>query len=224
MVGEPYIDLYRPYQHLKDSLRECNSIQEIISKFIAICNTCEPTDNGYKLITKKDILAYLKGALDNLNVSYEIINDKDGYFLFPKGAKELDDALVSEPLEWLEDYPNTHKAFVKALKVYSESTEENASDVADLFRKALESFFQEFFGGDRSLEKYVDDRTYERYLDQRGVPVDLRGEFENTVKMYTKFNNNNAKHHDKTTNNVLEYLLYQTGSIIRFLITLDRDV
>ena len=78
------------------------------------------------------------------------------------------------------------------------------------------------FGGERSLEKYLEDRTYERYLDQQGVPVDLRGEFENTVKMYTKFNNNNAKHHDKTTKNVLEYLLYQTGNIIRFLITLER--
>ena len=222
MVGEPYYSTSLPYHRVVDSLHDCRTMEELISKFIAVCNTCETLHNGYRRVTRNDILTCLKEALDNLNIGYDVLSDKDGDFLFPKGAKELDDALVSKPLEWLEDYPNTHKAFVKALKVYSESTEENASDVADLFRKALESFFQEFFGGERSLEKYVEDRTYERYLDQQGVPVDLRGEFENTVKMYTKFNNNNAKHHDKTTKNVLEYLLYQTGNIIRFLITLER--
>lgn len=32
----------------------------------------------------------------------------------------------------------------------------------------------------------------------------------------------NAKHHDKTELNVLEYLMYQTGNIIRLLITLKQ--
>ena len=124
---------------------------------------------------------------------------------------------------WLKGYSCTHKAFIKALDAYSNKSKENASDVADMFRKALETFFQEFFGGERSLEKYVQDHTYEKYLDQCGVPTDVRSELKNTVEMYTKFINNNAKHHDKTQENILEYIMYQTGNIIRFLITLKKD-
>ena len=151
------------------------------------------------------------------------MNDEDGIFIFPKGAKELDDALVSEPLEWLNAYPKSRTAFTKALKAYSEATPDNASSVADKFRKTLETFFQEFFGGGRSLERYVSDHTYEQYLDKCGVPSDMRDEFKNTVNAYAKFINNNAKHHDKTELNVLEYLMYQTGNIIRLLITLKRE-
>ena len=73
------------------------------------------------------------------------------------------------------------------------------------------------------MERYVSDHTYEQYLDKCGVPSDMRDEFKNTVNAYAKFINNNAKHHDKTELNVLEYLMYQTGNIIRLLITLKRE-
>ena len=62
-------------------------------------------------------------------------------FVFPKGAKELDDALVSEPLEWLQEYPKSRKEWVGALKLYANIPSENPSEVADKFRKALERFF-----------------------------------------------------------------------------------
>jgi len=172
---------------------------------------------------KKILTDVLLDALDSCQISYEVLKDKDGFFIFPKGVQEFDSALVTQPLEWLQDYPVAQTAWIKALKDYSEATKDNASDVADKFRKALETFFQEFFGGSRSLEKYVSDHTYEQYLDKCGIPSDLRSEFKNTVDSYTKFINNNAKHHDKTELNVLEYLMYQTGNIIRFLITLKRE-
>lgn len=163
------------------------------------------------------------GYLTSTKIDYDLVKDDDGIFIFPRGAKELDDALVSQPLTWLSAYPQAHIAFVKALKAYSEATPDTASEIADKFRKALETFFQEFFGGGRSLEKYVSDHTYEQYLDNCGVPSDMRDEFKNTINAYTKFINNNAKHHDKTELKVLEYLMYQTGNIIRLLITLRQE-
>lgn len=213
-VGEN--TFYNDCRDIMESFRKEKCISGIISKFIVLVNL--GTEKG-----SKTLIDLLKYYIESLNITYELFEDEDGYFIFPKGAKELDDALVSEPLEWLKGYPDAHKAFIKALKTYSEVTEKNASDTADLFRKALEAFFQEFFGGSRSLEKYVEDRTYEKYLDAQGIPSDLRGEFENTVKMYSKFINNNAKHHDKTSKNILEYIMYQTGNIIRLLITLKKE-
>lgn len=42
------------------------------------------------------------------------------------------------------------------------------------------------------------------------------------LQTYYNFMNGYAKHHDKTELNVLEYLMYQTGNIIRLLVTLKQ--
>ena len=159
--------------------------------------------------------------INDLNISYDIYADTDGYFIFPKGAKELDDLLVSEPLQWLEQYKLSHKAFIKALKEYSSYNGENASDIADRLRKALETFFQEFFGGSKSLENYKTE--YGNFLKEKSIPTELSGNFQTLLTAYTNFNNGYAKHHDKTTQKVLEYILYETGNIIRLLITLKNN-
>lgn len=99
-------------------------------------------------------------------------------------------------------------------------TSDNASDIADKFRKTLENFFQEFFGGNKSLENYKN--TYGTYLKSQGVPKEVSGNFETLLQAYTSFMNNYAKHRDATSNRLLEYLMYQTGNIIRLLITLKQ--
>lgn len=86
----------------------------------------------------------MSDCLDSSHIPYELYKDNGEYFIFPKDAEELDNALVSPILIWLEKYPKCHKAFMKAIKSYSKLTDENASDVADLFRKALETFLKNF--------------------------------------------------------------------------------
>ena len=170
---------------------------------------------------QRELLAkIIRASLESAGISYEMIEDDEGVFFFPKGAMELDRALVSDPLEWLSKYPLARNAFVKALKKYGDATENNASDVADSFRKALESFFQEFFGSGKSLENYKSE--YGNYLKEHGIPQEIANDFEKLLKSYTDFMNNYAKHHDKTSVNVLEYIMYQTGNIIRLLVTLKR--
>lgn len=208
---------------IRKSFSIAENTRELIAKYIAFYNAYTTCNSSYYRNCSNELLTFLKTSLESANISYEIFKDEDGVFLLPKGAKELDDALVSTPLEWLNSYPKSRVAFSKALKEYSEAKPINASDIADKFRKALEAFFQEFFGGGRSLEKYVSDHTYEQYLNQCGIPTELRDELKNTVVAYSKFINNNAKHHDKTQVNILEYLMYQTGNIIRLLITLKQE-
>lgn len=205
---------YDDYRDIINSFCKETSIAGIISKFIVLVNLS--TTKGGKFL-----IGLLKKYLESLNIPYELIKDEDGYFIFPKGAKELDYALVSEPLEWLSEYPQTQKEWIEALKVYSSLTDDNASDVADKFRKALERFFQEFFGKTKSLENLKSE--YGAYLNARGVPSEISNNFETLQKSYTDFMNNYAKHHNKTTRNVLEYIMYQTGNIIRLLITLKQE-
>ena len=185
-----------------------------ISKFIVLVNLA--TERGRHIL-----LNTIKDFLDSLNIPYEIFEDEDGYFIFPKGAVELDDALVSAPLEWLNKYPQTRTEFAQALKDYSELPAEKASDVADKFRKALERFFQEFFGKNCTLENVKSD--YGNFMKNKGVPTELSNNLETLLQAYTNFMNGYAKHHNKTSKNLLEYIMYQTGNVIRLIITLKSE-
>lgn len=193
-----------------------HNLTEFLAYYIFFVNSFE-NDQLYSW-KGEDLRQILCNSLQNSHIPYELLQEDNKYFVFPKGAQELDDALVSEPLEWLKDYPATHKAFVKALKDYSNVTENNASDVADLFRKTLETFFQEFFNSSKTLENLKSE--YGTYMKSKGVPNEISNNLETLQQSYTNFMNGYAKHHDKTSINVLEYLLYQTGNIIRLLITL----
>lgn len=215
MVGETYSNYYRPYQHLSESFEKCRSISELISKYIAFYNTCKPIYNGYDSISKKQIIDCLKNALDKINIDYELIKDDDGVFIFPKGAKELDDALVSEPLEWLKDYPNAHKTFVIALKQYSEGI--YIRDVADNLRKALEAFLQEVLGNTKNLESNKNEIC--KYLGDKGVDAGVIGLFHPLINAYKNINDRIAKHNDAVDAKLLEFLLYQTGVLIRMVLS-----
>lgn len=211
-LGEELVGLQKAWPYLK---KHTDNFLDFLATLVALINTYKGKNSD-----KLAIFSAIKGALNDCHIDFETAEDSDGIFIFPKGAKELDDALVSEPLEWLADYPISRNAFVKALREYSETTSDNASDVADKFRKTLESFFQEFFGGNKSLENYKN--TYGTYLKGRGVPKEISGNFETLLQAYTNFMNNYAKHRDATSNKLLEYLMYQTGNIIRLLITLKQ--
>ena len=130
--------------------RHTNKVSDFVSYYIAFLNCQKDNENKpWKRAHLKDVLMKM---LSEAHIPYELLEDVDGFFVFPKGVEELDKALVSQPLTWLAKYPNSEKAWIKALKQYSDATPTDASDVADLFRKALETFIQEFFSNAKSLE------------------------------------------------------------------------
>lgn len=215
-VGERNPGQYYLWYQVKDNITKNKDISGLISYTIAFSNAAKKV--GLKPLGEY-VLENLKDFLDELKLSYEIITDKDGCFIFPKGAKELDDGNVNIPFEWLNEYPLSRKAMENALRAYS--NKELPSQVADLFRKALETFAQEFFGREASLEKLKTDIG--QFLKDKGVPKELSGNFESLLQMYTNYMNNYAKHHDKTEEKYLEFIMYHTGNIIRFIISLSED-
>lgn len=222
MVGEiPYQSRYDSIGLVYDSIAKEKDLRAVISKCVAFINTAGDAFYDSTLIDniKTGIMSYLY----DLNIPFELVIDDDGIFIFPKGVPEMDDALVSAPLTWLKDYPNAEKAWSKALRAYSEVKPDTASDVADLFRKALERFFQEFFqtGDGKTLENCKAE--YGKYLKDNGVPSEVSNNFETLLQAYTNYMNNYAKHKDEAKINVLEYLMYQTGNIIRLVIMLNQE-
>ena len=143
------------------------------------------------------------------------MEDQDGYFIFPKGAKELDDALISQPLEWLSQCPNARKTYIIALHQYADGI--YIRDVADNLRKALETFLQEFLGNDKNLESNKNEIC--KYLGQQGVDAGISGLFQPLINSYKNVNDRIAKHNDRVDEKLLEFLLYQTGVLIRMVLS-----
>ena len=201
---------------------------EFLALVVTLRNCCKD---------ERDVCEYLTNtieeALRDSYIPFEWVDEGDGdLFAFPQGAPELDNALVSEPLTWLSAWPYSRAAFVDALKYYAEADRFKPAEIAWKFDRALETFFQEFFDRDklaatkagstgkrpRSLENYKSD--YGSYLRDRGIPPEIAGNLETLMQAYTTLENNHAKHQDTMPSAALEYLMYQTGNIVRLLVRL----
>lgn len=208
------IDESRGKAVIRILIKHQDSLEDFLSYYMPLVNRSDKEK-------RDDSIHFLKTIMKNAHILYELFEDRDGFFIFPKGAMELDDALVSQPLEWLSGYPQARREWIDALKDYSDLTDEKASEVADKFRKALERFFQEFFNSTKALENLKSE--YGAYLKANGIPSEISNNLETLMQSYTNFMNNYAKHHNGTGKNVLEYILYQTGNIMRLLITLKHN-
>ena len=210
-----------PYNRVIDIIKnDCNTLEELLAYFVAFLN-CQK-DSEYKKYKKDDYFLVFTNLLTESHIQYEIFTDKDGVFIFPRGVEEFDEKLVSEPLRWLSAYPNSEKAWSKALREYADQNSQNASDIADLFRKALETFLQEFFKKDgKVIKNFISD--YGDYLKDKNIPPEIRNNFQKLLDGYDHYMDNYAKHRDATSDKVLEYLMYETGNIIRLVITLDKN-
>lgn len=206
------------FRHCLTVLDHTKTLDEFIAYYIALTNSVKIKKSFKQSWIRENFANLALTMLEESHIPVDLINDSEEYYIFPKGVPELDDALVSQPLTWLSKYTNSEKAWIKALKAYSEANESNASEVADKFRKALETFLHEFFNQDKTLEKLKP--VYGKYLKDHGIPSEISNNFETLLLAYTNFINNCAKHHDKTQLNILEYIMYQSGNIIRLLITL----
>lgn len=204
---------YYAFTEVKKSIITDEDLLVLLSKAVALRNAFWINEQQK---TCCYVEQYILQALEAIGLPYEIKEDSDGIFIFPKGAKELDEANVSIPFQWLMDYPKSRKAMELALKSYSKK--HDPSDTADLFRKALETFAQELLGSEKSLENLKSE--FGLFMKSKGVPKELRSNIETVLQMYTNYINDYAKHRDGTAEIFLEFIMYHTGNIIRFMISL----
>lgn len=215
--------LYGPYhsnerfQHCIEVLsRHTTSISDFLSYYIAFVNTVKTQKNGDW--ARYDFVRLITKMMEEAHIAYELLENDGEYFVFPKGARELDNALISEPLEWLKGYSKAHKTYCVALRQYSDG--EYIRDTADNLRKTLEAFFQEFLENDKNLETNKNEIC--RYLGKQGVDAGIAGLFQPLINAYKNINDRIAKHDDKVDGKLLEFLLYQTGVLIRMVLAVKQ--
>ena len=220
-----HLDTLVPYSRsaidavLRELKYHIGSFKEFLSYIVALINSL---DSETGTLEKQELLDITKTTLNRSHIQFDILECDNSFYIFPKGVEAFDNALVSQVENWLKDYPKTQITWERALKDYSEAEEKDAGDVADQFRKALERFFQEFFGGEKNLENYKSE--YGKYLKHNDIPAEIANNFEACLQLYTNFMNNySSKHGSGAHLNVLEYIMYQTGNIIRLLITIKNS-
>lgn len=226
MTGTPFQAMYSSsyygnarFNSICNIIFSTKRIEDFVACFCAFLNTYRNPLPYVSKYNREEYKAIFLSALTRAHIPFDIFEDDDGYFIFPKGAQELDDALVSQPLEWLNNYPNARKTFVIALHQYADGI--FIRDVADNLRKALEAFLQEFLGNDKNLESNKNEIC--KYLGQQGVDGGISGLFQPLINSYKNINDRIAKHNDKVDEKLLEFLLYQTGLLIRMVLSVKEN-
>ena len=72
--------------------RNSHSLEVFLAYYMAFIN-CQ-RDDKYKNWTRENFRNVACNLLDDAHIPYDVLEDKDGYFLFPKGVEEMDVALV----------------------------------------------------------------------------------------------------------------------------------
>lgn len=219
-TGSKYLQTY-PGDGYSKILKILNanshSLHSFLAYYIAFVNCQE--DNQYKHLKRENYKNILCNMLYESHIPYDLKEDEDGYFVFPKGAGELDDALVSQPLEWLKDYPKAYETYCIALRQYADGI--YIRDIADNLRKALEDFLREFLENEKDLNS--NKKVAEQYLKDANANPQLVNMFGSLLTHYYLLNNDIAKHNNKVDKTYLEFLLYQTGVFIRMLIVVKKE-
>ena len=140
-----------------------------------------------------------------------------GIIFYPKGAKLLDEKLVNENLGWLTSYPTAYENFKSALEKHQNKIYQR--NLIDDLRLSLESILKRILNNRGRLEKQ--EKLLGEYLEREKVPKELRNMYWQLIDYYAKYQNNYAKHDDKVNSSEVEFMIYLTGTFIRFLMTLE---
>lgn len=140
-----------------------------------------------------------------------------GIIFYPKGAKLLDEKLVNENLDWLTSYPTAYENFKSALEKHQNKIYQR--NLIDDLRLSLELILKRILNNKGRLEKQ--EKLLGEYLEREKVPKELRNMYWQLIDYYSKYQNNYAKHDDKVNSSEVEFMVYLTGTFIRFLMTLE---
>ena len=170
--------------------------------------------NSSEVYNKGDISKQISEAIVLSGLDIQLCKRGSEYVFYPSGAELLDTKVVNDTLNWLEKYPNSREKFHEALIL--QKKHESVRQVIDTMRLALELFIKQYFNNEKSLENQKE--LLGKYLKEQDVAKEIRDMFLTLFLFYTRYNNENVKHADNCIELESEYIIYLTGTFIRFLI------
>jgi len=154
---------------------------------------------------------YIELALSNAKIDLGI-RWKDGMF-YPSGAKELDQKLIDDNLEWLNKYPAIKGQYSMALSHFSESLTNTGKrkDAITNSYTSVESLAQEMLSNKKNFDKNSDLLV---------TKLQLPKEYSNILHYYKEIANEYSSRHNGSNfnHNETEAFVYLTGLLIRLII------
>lgn len=200
-----------------------NAIIQILNSYIEfdqlVVSLCYFANSNIPNEYRKNINSIIVNSVNDCNVDIKVKCVDDELTAYRKGAETLDNPLIFELLSWLPAYKPVLKSFETALQQYTNKQFER--NCVDNLRHALEMLIKQRLNSAKSLENLKSDIG--QFLKNNGVPVHISNMFETLLTYYTNYQNNYVKHDDKVDQREIEFILYLTGTFMRFIITADQQ-
>lgn len=136
---------------------------------------------------------------------------KDGLF-YPSGAKELDEKLINDNLDFLQTWPKVREQFATALTHFRNSLENVAArkDAITNAYSAIEGLTRVVLGNDKNF-----DNNSNALVDF----LELPGEYKNIVHYYKQIAHNYSSRHagEEFSHAETEAFVYLTGLLMRLI-------
>ena len=166
-------------------------------------------------VQKGDFLIGIQEAVSITGVPLGIKQTDSEIIFYPEGAKLLDKKLINDNLDWLSAHPKSYETFKMSLmEIGIQGKERN---VVDHLRLSLELLLKDIFNNGKSLENQKTDIG--NYLKSRNISPEISNLLERVLDYYAKYQNNKAKHDCAVLFSEVEFILYLTGTVMRFLLT-----
>ncbi len=202
------------YQRLSNA----NNVPEI-TKVLESLFSSLPGQSYYEASINLEKL--VKDAQKCTGVHYFRTKRVEGWVLFyPAGAKLLDQAVIDPVLDWLKEYPEVAKHFEQALQDHASKDEGKRRHVLDDLRFSLEQLLRVILGNNERLEKQREPLL--KWLNSRGVNQEAINMFNTLVIQFSQYQNEAVKHNDKSLAVEAEFLIYLTGTFMRFILQLNN--
>jgi len=168
---------------------------------------------------KKRLYEELKKDIEYSSIDVEIKEINGDLLFYPKGAKLLDEKVVNDVLDWLAKFPKSYKSFESALKKYQEK--KYVRNLIDDLRVSMELLLKKILHNSKNLENQISELG--NYLRGGDVPKEIGNMYTKLVDYYSKYQNEYAKHDDKVKESEIEFIIYLTGTFMRFLMILETS-
>ena len=156
-------------------------------------------------------------AIEMSDVNVTVVNIENGIKLYPKGETKLDEELVNKPLSFLNKESNKH--FIESLKLYGSNDFRKS---AESIYHSLEEFLRHILGNHKGFEQNIE--ILKKQLKENTCQTEIRNLiFKNFnylktyINEYARHENARKKNGDSLGEQENEFLIYQTGLLMRYI-------
>jgi len=175
---------------------------------------------GKKIISKTKELNTAKDRLRKAEVSERNKQIKEMSIIKSNLDNRISESqLIKDTRDCLQNYDKALALYDKAISKFEDGDPDDARNVLDDMRLALEQLIRQILGNEKSLENQKEGLG--AFLKGAKISSEIRNLITQTMSYYTRFQDNHVKHDDSFHELELEYIIDQTSVIMKFLATVN---